>query len=219
MSDLYHNGKLVLGGLTPESADYIVRLGQETGRTYEVRPRSERNDREWSRLTPVQEIAVLNCISAARIRDGRHTEEIEGEGEAYAYRLDACRIAWGWNAAPSGFNTARGTVPREAGQETAPTAPVPSNSKETAKITSKAKTSKAEDEALVILRHQRQRASLGARPFVDAVIERAEKMGLPTLAKKNRTLPKLLAHFRAYASVEALDEAIKPVVAKYSRVH
>jgi hypothetical protein len=60
-------------------------------------------------LTITQREAVQEAIRLARQESGLYDIEAkDGSGEAYAYRLNATEIAWGF----TGYrNTARGTVP------------------------------------------------------------------------------------------------------------
>lgn len=77
------------------------------------------------------------------------------------------------------------------------------------------------DEVLKQLEKIQRRAALKSRDFTDATLEKAEELGLllPKLAAKDRSLPKLLVHFRANASENDLFRVAQFVVEKYSRTH
>jgi hypothetical protein len=71
------------------------------------------------------------------------------------------------------------------------------------------------------LQKVQRRAALKSRDFIDATLERTEERGLslPTLVAKDKTLPKLLTHFRVHASEDELFRIADLVVAKHSRTH
>jgi hypothetical protein len=64
---------------------------------------------EMFKLSADQQEAVRKVTGLARKAAGRHTLLISS-GEAYAYQ-SGDEIHWGFNAAPSFQNTARGVVP------------------------------------------------------------------------------------------------------------
>jgi hypothetical protein len=77
------------------------------------------------------------------------------------------------------------------------------------------------DEVLKRLEKTQRRAALKSRDFVDAALENAKGilLSLPKLAAKDRTLPKLLAHFRAHASEDELFRIAQMIIEKHSRTH
>ena len=69
------------------------------------------------------------------------------------------------------------------------------------------------------LKKIQRRSALKARDFVDTALEFAAELGItiPNLPTKNRTLPKLLAHFTQYASEADLLRTTKTIITQYSR--
>jgi hypothetical protein len=68
------------------------------------------------------------------------------------------------------------------------------------------------------LKKAQRRSSLYTKDFIECVFEEAVST-FPPLAKKNYTLPKLLAHFQKHSSEEYLHVTIAAVIKKYSRTH
>jgi hypothetical protein len=77
------------------------------------------------------------------------------------------------------------------------------------------------DEELVRLEELKRYAALKPNTFVSLVLEKAEEQGLklPKLAAKDRTLPRLLAHFRAHSSNTELFRVGQLVAEKHTRTH
>lgn len=80
---------------------------------------------------------------------------------------------------------------------------------------------KTTDETLARLEKTQRRAALFVSAFVSDVLEQAIvlQIALPKLSAKNRTLPKLLSHFRTHASEDDLFRAAAETVKQYSRTH
>ena len=83
----------------------------------------------------------------------------------------------------------------------------------------KAKTSK--EPSLVKLEEANKHAALTAKLFIDLVVEKAAEQGvkLPRLLAKDKTLPKLLAHFRAHSSEPELFRIGQLVADEHTRTH
>ncbi len=83
------------------------------------------------------------------------------------------------------------------------------------------KEKRIKDASLAKLEDINNYAALTAKLFVELTIEKAAEQGikLPKLAAKDKTLPKLLAHFRTHSSEAELFRVGQMVADKYTRTH
>ena len=82
-----------------------------------------------------------------------------------------------------------------------------------------AKTSK--EPSLVKLEEVNNHAALTTKLFIDLVVQKAAEQGakLPKLLAKDKSLPKLLAHFRAHSYEQELFRFGQQVANEHTRTH
>ncbi len=83
------------------------------------------------------------------------------------------------------------------------------------------KAKKIKDASLVKLEDMNNYAALTSKLFVELTLEKAAEQGikLPKLAAKDKSLPKLLAHFRAHSTEAELFRVGQIVADKHTRTH